>query len=154
MAASWSEFELSTYLQILLRLILMSGSGSSTFPRRVISGAPRRRGPTKMNLTSCCVITHTIRSLCTPYITHFTPYHTPRPTTMNQIPLSMWFVLGGLLVGLFVRRIRTRDGRASNPFPPGPQGWPVIGNLLEFPKTGQAQYFRKMASFHGVFQRS
>ena len=43
--------------------------------------------------------------------------------------------------------------KQSLPLPPGPKGWPLIGNLFDFPTTNQAKIFRDQYAQHGVSLR-
>lgn len=46
------------------------------------------------------------------------------------------FIWLGVAAGLYVAAGKmTRQGVANAPLPPGPKGWPLIGNLLEVPST-------------------
>lgn len=71
-------------------------------------------------------------------------------TNLNDLWLWTWLV-AGLTLLFFVYRFALRP-TSSLSFPPGPKGWPIIGNLFDFPKTDQAHCFRKMADQYGVYQ--
>lgn len=42
-----------------------------------------------------------------------------------------------------------RWGSRRLPYPPGPKGYPIIGNLLDFPENPIWEGFAKMAQDHG-----
>ena len=73
--------------------------------------------------------------------------------TLVDMPQWTWLVFGGLIFRLFVLGY-LRGGAAGHrlPLPPGPEGWPIIGNLLEFPKRGQPRYFHKLAQTYGPYK--
>ena len=45
--------------------------------------------------------------------------------------------------------VRRRWGSKRPPYPPGPKGYPVIGNVLDFPKDPMWEEFAKMGEEHG-----
>lgn len=42
-----------------------------------------------------------------------------------------------------------RWGSRHLPYPPGPKGYPIVGNLLDFPENPIWEGFAKMAQEHG-----
>jgi len=57
-------------------------------------------------------------------------------------------VVVATVVALAVLR-RQWASRRTTPYPPGPKGYPVIGNVFDFPKTPIWEGFMKMARDHG-----
>ncbi|KAI0028090.1 cytochrome P450 [Vararia minispora EC-137] len=53
----------------------------------------------------------------------------------------------GLLVT--VRRIASRYATRALPYPPGPKGWPFIGNLLDMPRTKVWETFTSLRGQYG-----
>lgn len=55
------------------------------------------------------------------------------PTYSFQLtsPITLATVLLALALALFLRQSNSRKG----PLPPGPKGWPLIGNMLDLPKS-------------------
>lgn len=43
--------------------------------------------------------------------------------------------------------------RKTLPLPPGPPGWPLIGNLLDFPTNAPYKAFGAMSSQYGKYLR-
>ena len=44
--------------------------------------------------------------------------------------------------------------RARPPLPPGPKGWPLIGNLLDIPMANFGATYTKWAQKYGQYYRS
>lgn len=65
-------------------------------------------------------------------------------------------VLPVALIGaLTASAVLLRRQRASSlPLPPGPKGWPVIGNLLEFPSSERQVKFKEWSKEFGLFWSS
>ncbi|KAI0742050.1 CyP450 monooxygenase [Daedaleopsis nitida] len=59
--------------------------------------------------------------------------------------LLLFFVL---VTVLFLRR-RVRLGSHPWPLPPGPRGWPIIGNALDFPKDNLGRGLRDICAQYG-----
>ena len=57
------------------------------------------------------------------------------------------------LVGLSVLRVLWKRARLnrSNPLPPGPKQWPVVGNLFDMPSEDKASTFRKLSKKYGTW---
>jgi len=52
-------------------------------------------------------------------------------------------------VGIALAVLRRRWAPSRPPYPPGPKGYPVIGNLLDFPKDPVYEGLAAMAKEHG-----
>ena len=52
-------------------------------------------------------------------------------------------------VGIVLAVLRRRLAPSRPPYPPGPKGYPVIGNLLDFPKDPVWEGLAAMAKEHG-----
>ena len=65
------------------------------------------------------------------------------PGIMGAHILDVTFV--GLALYLVGRLVWTRGA----PFPPGPPGWPLIGNLLDFPTHAPHKAFGAMSEKYG-----
>jgi hypothetical protein len=61
------------------------------------------------------------------------------------VPLSL---LASLCVIWLSRRVFGRT-TSSNPLPPGPKGWPVIGNLFDMPTSQEHLTFAKWKKDYG-----
>jgi hypothetical protein len=62
-----------------------------------------------------------------------------------------------LTVTLFIAYSYIQDRRrnpARLPYPPGPKGYPIIGNLLDIPNAFIYKRFREMSREIGVFPRA
>ncbi|KAI0340922.1 cytochrome P450 [Trametopsis cervina] len=57
--------------------------------------------------------------------------------TPSVLFTNLCFITVLLGVALFVRRQRWGKRSQGFPVPPGPRGWPIVGNLLELPSQGQ-----------------
>jgi hypothetical protein len=57
-------------------------------------------------------------------------------------------VAAGLAAVIFLRKLLLNGGRR---YPPGPKGWPLIGNLLDMPKIRPWEAFSEMANTYGMF---
>lgn len=57
-------------------------------------------------------------------------------------------VVVATVVTLAVLR-RQWTSRRTTPYPPGPKGYPIIGNVFDFPKNPIWEEFMKMAQEHG-----
>jgi len=57
--------------------------------------------------------------------------------------------LAVITVVIALALLRKQRAPRRLPYPPGPKGYPVIGNLLDFPKGLIWEGFAKMAAEHG-----
>lgn len=64
----------------------------------------------------------------------------PNLTTHDTLYLSLT-LLTSLLAFLHFSRTSGAGSGSRLPTPPGPKGWPVIGNVLDFPSTKQPKVF-------------
>ncbi|OAG01121.1 cytochrome P450 [Paraphaeosphaeria sporulosa] len=55
------------------------------------------------------------------------------------IAATLAFGTLGLLIAYAIQRLLQKD-RNARPLPPGPKGWPVIGNATDMPKPGVMEY--------------
>ena len=65
--------------------------------------------------------------------------------SMPSFHLIIDFIALGLFL-LFARRAWIRP----QPLPPGPKGWPIIGNILNIPKEKVHIAYMEMARKYGV----
>ena len=52
---------------------------------------------------------------------------------------------------LTIRYVLVKKSKGYQRLPPGPKGYPFIGNALEFPTTDQAKVFKAKFSHYGVY---
>ena len=55
------------------------------------------------------------------------------------------------LVGILLLKILLRRTRQRAPLPPGPKGLPVIGNVLDMPKSHEWYKFTEWNEQYGMF---
>ena len=55
-----------------------------------------------------------------------------------------------ILISIFVLKKALLGAIKSLRLPPGPKGWPILGNLFDFPTTNQAGIFHKLAAQYGM----
>ena len=95
------------------------------------------------------------------YVSELTT-HRPGPSQSPAVPRSLLALTMSIsekyvgptlavvatVVALAVLR-RQLASRRTTPYPPGPKGYPVIGNVFDFPKNPIWEGFTKMAQEHG-----
>jgi len=59
------------------------------------------------------------------------------------------FVLGALLL-VISTYVQKRKNSAGLPYPPGPPGYPVIGNILDIPKEAPWEQYDEWAKQYGT----
>ncbi|KAI0267115.1 cytochrome P450 [Gloeopeniophorella convolvens] len=64
-----------------------------------------------------------------------------------SVSLSWTNVVAALLVIVLLWKLSKK--RPALPLPPGPKGWPVIGNLLDLPRENAAETFTKWGEQYG-----
>lgn len=67
------------------------------------------------------------------------------------ISSSLRYLVAGLLVSTYYT-FKLFSNFRKLPLPPGPKGWPIIGNLLEFPKKRRSEIFSKWGNVSGMFE--
>ena len=70
------------------------------------------------------------------------------PTT-NSLVLDVVVVLSVLIAVTVWHQVRARKTRHGFPFPPGPPGLPLLGNLFDMPKANEWIAYRDMSRKHG-----
>jgi len=58
-------------------------------------------------------------------------------------------VLAVVVTAIFLAVVRKKWASKRPPYPPGPKGYPVIGNLFDFPENPTWEGFVKMGQEHG-----
>lgn len=66
--------------------------------------------------------------------------------------LTVFCILTSLTVLLYCSRSARKSRYERLPFPPGPKGFPVIGNLLDMPKQREWVIYREWAKEYGTFE--
>jgi hypothetical protein len=61
------------------------------------------------------------------------------------VNVGLWLVL----FSLFWKAL-SHFSRTSHPYPPGPKGWPIIGNLLDMPKGRTQPVFMRLSKKYGT----
>ena len=68
----------------------------------------------------------------------------------NLMAAAIILLLSILLAFVLWKSIK-RIRRLNSPLPPGPKGWPIIGNLLQIPKDFEYETYRAWARECGMF---
>ena len=75
-------------------------------------------------------------------------HHTQTP---NMPTLSSgWLAAAIAISSLVLLRVLSRLLGRHQRLPPGPKGWPLVGNIFDFPTTDQARAFRDLAPNYGT----
>jgi hypothetical protein len=71
------------------------------------------------------------------------------------IDTSSWILASaGVLIGFFVwRQLSSRAQRRGRPLPPGPPGWPIIGNVLDVPSRDAHVKYAELSKKYGAYPR-
>jgi len=70
--------------------------------------------------------------------------------TLSYSAIALWSV--GLMTGWWLSLLRKHASSPSRlPLPPGPRGYPVIGNLLDMPTYKPWEVFDKWFKIYGIF---
>jgi hypothetical protein len=65
--------------------------------------------------------------------------------------LSWTLAFAGVLSGFFVwREFSSRARRRGQPLPPGPPGWPIIGNVLDVPSRDEHVKYAELSKKYGT----
>lgn len=68
---------------------------------------------------------------------------------ITSLDLLVCFATAILLV--FVHFLRSRKSTSGLPYPPGPPGWPVLGNIFNIPRGATWLTYMKWGRIHGEF---
>jgi hypothetical protein len=73
--------------------------------------------------------------------------------TAVDIAASSWLLASaGVLVGFFVwRELSSRAQCRRRPLPPGPPGWPIIGNVLDVPSRDEHVKYAELSKKYGAY---
>lgn len=72
------------------------------------------------------------------------PLHFPM-----SLSVTYAIILGSLAVALYLYSFRLRSKQRILPFPPGPKGLPIIGNLLDLPAKNEWLQYHKWSRQYG-----
>ena len=76
-----------------------------------------------------------------------TSLHTP---VIMIDPATLNFLLIGLSILAYIRFVTKQRARTRGlPYPPGPKGLPILGNLFNIPIVNQWRAFQYLSSIHG-----
>lgn len=65
--------------------------------------------------------------------------------TLTRYPL-LYIIISALALYVGIQQLKP-----SRRFPPGPKGFPFVGNALDFPKREQGRRFRDLSKQYGMF---
>jgi hypothetical protein len=72
--------------------------------------------------------------------------------TAVDIGLSTWTLAAAALFGFFAwRQLSNRAKLRGQSFPPGPPGWPIIGNVLDVPLREEHLKYTELCKKYGAY---
>jgi hypothetical protein len=73
--------------------------------------------------------------------------------TFVEIASSSWpLASAGAFVGFIVwRELSSLAQRRKRPLPPGPPGWPIIGNVLDVPSREEHVKYAELSKKYGAY---
>lgn len=76
----------------------------------------------------------------------------PSRATAQLDDTTMQYLTGLAIFALIVITVLYDRSRKLRPHPPGPRGFPIIGNFLDIPAKWEWQTYRKWGQDYGIFK--
>ena len=70
--------------------------------------------------------------------------------TTEGVAIALAMICFAVVCPIFLKlHSSLRYGRKSLPLPPGPRGWPIIGNIFDIPENDMQQWATEQAKVYG-----